>query len=139
MEKGRRQDTKSLRPVFQEVPEPDPTTRTLRPLPGRAGASGLVHLEVCRSGPVLPAAHGVHGNGAAERAGALAVQPEAEALLTEHVLREQQSVPPGRFPGRPLRAHLGPRSWGLSSRQNRQFCPPGVCAPVEETTGKMNL
>ena len=43
---------------------------------------------MCRSGPVLPAAQGIHGNRAAEWAGALTVQPEAEALLTEHVLRE---------------------------------------------------
>lgn len=123
----------------RKSPELDPTTRTLRHLPGHAGASVLVHLEVCRSGPVLPAAHGVHGNGAAERAGALAVQPEAEALLTEHVLRGQQSGPPGCFTGRPRHAHLGPRSWGLSSQQNRQLCPPGACTLVEETTGKMNL
>lgn len=58
-------------------------------------SSALVHLEVCRSGPVLPAAQGIHGNRAAEWAGALTVQPEAEALLTEHVLRGQQSGPLG--------------------------------------------
>lgn len=68
--------------------------------PGRPKAAGplpppwapelhLVHLEVRRGGPILPAAQGVHGDGAAERAGALAVQPQAEALLTEHVLRGQ--------------------------------------------------
>lgn len=57
-------------------------------------SSALVHLEVCRSGPVLPAAQGIHGNRAAERAGALTVQPEAEALLTEHVLaHEDQRLP----------------------------------------------
>lgn len=50
----------------------------------------LVHLQVCRGGPILPATQGIHGNRAAERAGALPVQPQAEALLTEHVLWGQQ-------------------------------------------------
>lgn len=90
MEKGERRGGPSYGLFSQKSPELDPVTLALRHLPGCAGALALIHLEVCGSGPVLPAAQGVHGNGAAERAGALAVQPEAEAFLTEHVLRGQQ-------------------------------------------------
>lgn len=50
----------------------------------------LVHLQVCGRGPILPAAQGIHGNRAAEWAGALSVQPQAEALLAEHMLWGQQ-------------------------------------------------
>lgn len=93
MERGRRQDIRSLRAVFQEAPRGGPDTADPPSSPWCAwepqghSLQNLVHLEVCRSGPVLPAAQGIHGNRAAEWAGALTVQPEAEALLTEHVLR----------------------------------------------------
>lgn len=48
-----------------------------------------IHLQVCRRGPVLPASQGIHSNRAAERAGAFPVQPQAEALFTEHVLAQE--------------------------------------------------
>lgn len=73
----------------RKLPEVVPTQLTLRHLlvclraPGPQ-SSALVHLEVCRSGPALPAAQGIHGNRAAEGAGApLNPATEAEALLTE--------------------------------------------------------
>jgi len=100
VEKGRRHDHKCLRPVFQEVRRAGPNHAGHPSAPraclgaGIPRPSALIHLEVCRSGPVLPAAQGIHGNRAAERAGALPVQPEAEALFTEHVLaHEDQRLP----------------------------------------------
>lgn len=74
----------------------------------------LVHLKVRRGGPVLPAAQRVHGDRAAEWAGALAVQPQAEALLTEHVLRGQRphghrGKPNSLAPPSPAGAVVGPQ------------------------------
>lgn len=96
---GKRQEAGQSVLFSRKPPELDPTAAPLGHPAGRAGAPVLVHLEVGRGGPVLPAAQGVHGNGAAERAGALAIQPEAQALLTEHVLRGQRSVRPGAWLG----------------------------------------
>lgn len=39
-----------------------------------------------RGGAVLPAAQGLHGDRAAQRTRLLPVEPQAQALLTEHVL-----------------------------------------------------
>lgn len=129
LEKGSRQDRKCLKPVFQEAPGAGPIMLATPQLPEHAWEprvlvfQSLIHLEVSRSGPVFPAAQGVHSNRAAERAGALPIQPEAEALLTEHVLWGQQSVGLGYFAEWPLCASLAPRSWEHSSEGNRRLLP----------------
>ena len=53
---------------------------------------GSVYLEVSRGGAVLPAAHGLDDGGAAQWTSSLPVEPQAQALLTEHVLHKQHHV-----------------------------------------------
>lgn len=74
---------------FQEVPKAGPSISVPWLCLGASSphSLALIDLEVCRRGPILPAAQGVHSNCTAEGTGALPIQPEAEALLTEHVLR----------------------------------------------------
>lgn len=48
-----------------------------------------VHLEVGGGGAVLPTAQRLHGDRAAERARLLPVKPQAQALVTKHVLGTQ--------------------------------------------------
>lgn len=134
-----RQESKCSRLSSREAPELEP-----RPLPGGLGAltpqsSALIHLEVGRSGPVLPAAQRIHGHRAAERAGALPVQPEAETLLTEHVLREQQSRRPDALPRVRYMPTSAPGAGDTAASKTDNSCPQGGCSLVGETPRKMNL
>lgn len=46
-----------------------------------------VNLEVSGGGAVLPAAQGLDDGGATQRARPLAVEPQTQAVLAEHVLQ----------------------------------------------------
>lgn len=90
-----------------------------------------IHLQVCRRGPVLPASQGIHSNRAAERAGAFPVQPQAEALFTEHVLgvgedSRGKEGDPGAWPQQP-------------TSQVIQACPLGGATDSSPISFKMDM
>lgn len=69
-----------------------------------------VHLEVGGGAAVLPAAQRLHGHRAAQRTRLLAVEPQAQALLAEHVLGTQPLSPPALpLPGRGKAPGAAPR------------------------------
>lgn len=51
-----------------------------------------IYLEVSRGGAVLPAAQGLDDGGATQRTRSLPVEPQAQALLAEHMLRREHVV-----------------------------------------------
>lgn len=58
-----------------------------------------------RGGAILPAAQGLHADRAAQGTRLLPVEPQAQALLTEHVLGTQALSPA---------AAATPRVWGVN-------------------------